>query len=121
MSENMPFAHKSFRREPFSNFEPQESLLSTKESGDLVLGNQSTRSISLTKDRGFFSGQSFLARSLHLRSSSHSSVGSLHLFNVQIRSEKPSDHHSLYDVKSNAVCACKKPSSTLIYCLSCAF
>jgi len=101
MPEDMPYAHKSFKREPSSNFEQQESFLSRKDSADPDTGTPSTTA---SIRAGFFSkGGSFLARTLHLRSSSHSSVDSFRLFNVHVQTEKPSDHNTLYDVQANAV------------------
>lgn len=92
-----PYVHKSFKLEPSANFEAQESLLSTQESGDLGASKQSTNTA-----RGFFSpASSFFAQTLHLRSSSGSFGDTLRLFNVQVRTEKPSDVHSLYDTEVN--------------------
>jgi len=100
MADDMPYGytHKSFKHEPYANFEEQPSFLSV-ESG-LQSNNSSMRSL---VSRG-----SFLARTLHLRRSSQrstGSVGSFRLFNVQIRTETPSDHHPLYDMQVNAVSA----------------
>lgn len=101
MPEDMAYAHRTFHREPSSNFDHQESFLSTE---DLDASIRSPGSS--IRSRGFFSKGSFLARTLHLRSSSHSaisSVGSFRLFNVQVQAEKPSDHYPLYDIQANAV------------------
>lgn len=94
----MPYVHKSFKLEPSANFEArQDSMLSTQESGELNASKRSTN----TSARGFFSpASSFLAQTLHLRSSSQS-LNSVQLFNVQVRTDKPSDHHSLYDTEIN--------------------
>lgn len=92
MPEDMPYAHKSFKREPSSNFEDDESVATFS-----------------SRAGSFFSKGSFLARSLHLRSSSHSaatSTSSFRLFNVKVETTKPSDHHPIYDITANAVSSC---------------
>ena len=101
MPEGEPYVHKSFKREPSKNFETQASLLSTQESGTLTSSKRSTLRTTMDAARGIFSPTgSFFAQTLHLRSSSQS-LDSVHLFNYQIRAEKPSDHHSLYDTEVN--------------------
>jgi K+-dependent Na+/Ca+ exchanger-like protein len=101
MPEGEPFVHKSFKCEPSKNFETQASLLSTQESGTLTSSKRSTLKSTIDAAKGLFSPTgSFLAQTLHLRSSSQS-ADSVHLFNYQIRTEKPSDHHSLYDTEVN--------------------
>lgn len=93
MPKDMAYIHKSFKREPSVNFEDDDTVGSDRLS---------------SRGGSFFRGGSFLARSLHLRSSSHSeattsSVVSFKLFNVQVRTEKPSSYHTVYDIQTNSV------------------
>jgi hypothetical protein len=103
MPDDMAYAHKSFSREPSINFEDDESLSWSGNSGRNL-----SRASSLVSRGG-----SFLARSLHLRSSSHSAtstVGSFRLKNVQVQTKKPSDHYPLYDLQVNSVSLVMCPS-----------
>jgi Ca2+/Na+ antiporter len=79
----MPFMHKSFRREPPSNFEE----------ADIVLNKWQTKELGKRSFLGHRLSSSFGSGAL-------SSFSSL-VYKLEVHTERPSDHHTLYDLHVN--------------------